>query len=267
MKNLLEMIALARTQGIVTLEKSGVRNLSPAEMNAFFDLAKECQPFVFARKNIIPTHIQVAEDETLDAPFRVFHIECDDGDLTVGFNPDHNGNGQPISHVNISSVLVEEVKPNEFIYYCVAYYGQEFGKRLVKFSGEHAKGIDPIAIAFMSRLKKESWGHEKIRERTKIGTGASKQTITYRGVIHICPDKQAERYQESIKTRKVDWNASWKVRGHWRRFEGLGKNRLGQYCVTGMTWVSDYVKGNKELEPMARVRAVHAGNNLESHSQ
>jgi hypothetical protein len=33
------------------------------------------------------------------------------------------------------------------------------------------------------------------------------------------------------------------VRGHWRKVNGIGKDRSGEYCVKEFTWVTEHDKG------------------------
>ena len=47
---------------------------------------------------------------------------------------------------------------------------------------------------------------------------------------------------------KVEKQISWNVRGHWRRLHNalsIGKDRAGEYVVSGFTWVKDFIKGNQ----------------------
>lgn len=261
MKNLLELLQIARVKGFTKMQDDLPLPMSSRqELADFFDLAEECQPFVFARKNVGPVDISVEDDEVLDAPFRVFSMEMNEGCLTVSKGGVHTLNDSSpnieAGRCDIACIMCVETAPHRFTYYALVDMGKLEGKRVVQFTDLGQRSIETVAIEFMRRLRKESWGQEKVRERVKIGVGSSKRTVTYRGVIHIAPDKQAGSYSESLGSRQVDWSTAWKVRGHWRRHDGLGKDRSGRYCVSGMTWVTDHVKGNKALEPLARVRMV-----------
>jgi len=44
------------------------------------------------------------------------------------------------------------------------------------------------------------------------------------------------------------------VRGHWRKHEGIGKDREGIYGVEGFTWVSEHVRGPGNLPLVKKVR-------------
>jgi hypothetical protein len=54
----------------------------------------------------------------------------------------------------------------------------------------------------------------------------------------------------------IEWSHRWSVRGHWRTVPGLGKNREGQYSVTGHTWVSEHEKGPEDAPLITKTRLV-----------
>ena len=63
-----------------------------------------------------------------------------------------------------------------------------------------------------------------------------------------------ERYDNRITPiTHLEYSHSFRVRGHWRHHNGIGKNRQGVYNVEGYTWVTDYLKGEGELVKRVRV--------------
>jgi hypothetical protein len=54
---------------------------------------------------------------------------------------------------------------------------------------------------------------------------------------------------------KIDWKHQWRVRGHWRKISDrmIGKDREGEYCIVGRTWVKDFVKGDGPLIEKTRI--------------
>lgn len=52
---------------------------------------------------------------------------------------------------------------------------------------------------------------------------------------------------------KIDWKHSWSVVGHWRKIKKLGKNRVGEYCEVGRTWVNPSIKGSGTFISKPRV--------------
>jgi hypothetical protein len=66
--------------------------------------------------------------------------------------------------------------------------------------------------------------------------------------------------------RRVEWSHRWFVMGHWRKFEGLGKNREGGRDVEGYTWVTEHTKGPTEAPLVNKVRMMHGGKSHETNS-
>lgn len=52
----------------------------------------------------------------------------------------------------------------------------------------------------------------------------------------------APKPSESSGSCEIAWQHRWKVRGHWRRVVGMGKDPEGQ-SIKGYTWVRECVKG------------------------
>jgi hypothetical protein len=66
-------------------------------------------------------------------------------------------------------------------------------------------------------------------------------------------------------SRNIDWSHKWTCSGHWRYFynqehtvdfEKIGKNRDGDYCERGRTWVSDHVKGPEDAPLIKKTRVI-----------
>lgn len=57
------------------------------------------------------------------------------------------------------------------------------------------------------------------------------------------------------EVNKIDWKHSWSVVGHWRAVERIGKNRHGEYCEIGRTWVNPCLKGNGDFIKKTRMAA------------
>ena len=77
--------------------------------------------------------------------------------------------------------------------------------------------------------------------------------------IYYVLDKKEEtkkaKYNQIQSRGHLEFTHSFKVRGHWRRIDekSLGKDRQGNYGITGFTWVNEYVKGEGELVQRLRV--------------
>lgn len=84
-----------------------------------------------------------------------------------------------------------------------------------------------------------------------VGCGLSKQRIKDRTgaplikkIVYISAKKTRTEFSKEIG-EAIDWSHRWLVMGHWRKIEGLGKNREGVYCEYGHTWVQPHEKGPK----------------------
>ncbi len=77
--------------------------------------------------------------------------------------------------------------------------------------------------------------------------------------IYYVLDKKEEttknKYHSIRAIGKLEFNHSFKVRGHWRKVSDktYGKDRNGNYNILGYTWVTEYVKGEGELVKKLRV--------------
>ena len=62
--------------------------------------------------------------------------------------------------------------------------------------------------------------------------------------ITFISDKKYISDIERTVGEKLDWKHSWKVMGHWREISGIGKDRDGNYCMIGKTWVNPCIRGD-----------------------
>jgi len=89
-------------------------------------------------------------------------------------------------------------------------------------------------------------GEEKISWYKKTGSRNIKP-ITY------VTRKRTDRDYYNLTQNIVKWSHSWRVCGHWRRIETIGKDRYGSYGVRGFTWVKDHIKGDGDLVEKQRI--------------
>lgn len=59
-----------------------------------------------------------------------------------------------------------------------------------------------------------------------------------------------------VRGYKLRWTHRFWVRGHWRKVPYVGKNRHGDYCVKGFTWVEPHIKGPENTELVNKIRIV-----------
>lgn len=235
MKYFLEMIVVAKKQGFIHYleHKSGNKRVEPFH---FFECAEKSKVFVFSKKNKETEHLQelIVDEEgntvymKLDAPFEVFSFEILGGCLTSPGPNEFPG--------YIWCVMAYEIEPKKFAYYALVSVNDQ---KLVMST----RTLDALCEAYINRLNDESQGEEKVDKLTVlISKTKGKYEHKIKKIIHIRPKKdQIKSNSETSNT--IDWSHRWFVRGHWRVTEGLGKDREGNYCVEGFTWVKEHVKG------------------------
>lgn len=246
MRRLLEMCEVVKKQGITA-------NGEFINDSAFWDFIEECQPFVFSLRGETLEAPEVKDEngETIDvpfdAPFKVFSIEMLDGLVTV---PEH-GADMPTS---VHCIVVVEYEPRDYVYYThltTVLNGETLNVVL------KTDELDGLAVKFIERMNREKCGTEKIRERVKIGVGKSKRTVTFRKIVHVRPKKIFDSKDlESFSGRQIEWTHRWWRRGHWRKIDGLGKDRAGIYRVAGQTWVTEHTAGGQDAPLISKVRVV-----------
>lgn len=69
--------------------------------------------------------------------------------------------------------------------------------------------------------------------------------------------KNKKNKMTSFGGSEIDWSHRWEVRGHWRSIRGVGKDRNGDYKISGLTWVKDFVKGPEDKIFVKKTRIVN----------
>jgi hypothetical protein len=257
MRQFIELVETVKQHGFATLETTegyvaGLPEPEKADtkknLDFFFSLVEKCQPFVFSRSGEIRELPDMVDEDgiflnkNLDAPFECFSIELLDGALTIP-SPEQN------VHITIHAMLCFEYAPKRFNYFYM-WSGRAKKKRVI-CSG----AMDVLAEAFVQRLNYEKCGVERVREKIRIGSGESRRLHIVKRLIHVRPKSQIT--ETSLSGRSIEWSHRWFVRGHWRKTNGLGKDREGSYCVEGYTWVSEHEKGPDHLPTIKKVRVVN----------
>ena len=157
----------------------------------------------------------------------------------------------------IASALIYEIAPNNFDVFLLTI-STEDGHFRVHFSNTEkekmhgSKGFHFLDSAIKA-IHNGKEGVEKVKKYLKIGRGKNKENHKINRIIHIREKKTSEDKIKSVSGRSIDWSHSWLVRGHWRRIDGIGKNRLGEYVIEGKTFVSPHQKGKGDLIKKVRM--------------
>lgn len=277
MKKFLQMIEVVKRQGdIVVFEASKPHeNQRRYSSESFFHFAEHCNPIVFSPTSGDPVDLEGAVDmekiddqlkdlrkdpdgtekyfTLLNAPFKIFSVEVlgDNNYVTVSRDEDQ-------VEVNTACVMAVEQKPGKFIFFSL-FTGFVMGKVLETVVISYDMGL--IIGALLERLDRETIGVEATRERIKVGSGSDKRVITFRKIIHVRP-KRAQVATSEITRRAIDWTHRFAVRGHWRKVDKLGKDRNGDYCVEGHTWVSEHIRGPEDAPLITKTRLVTDQSNV-----
>mgnify|MGYP001565127442 CR=1 FL=1 len=104
-----------------------------------------------------------------------------------------------------------------------------------------------LQTEFVDAYQKSFRSGYKIK-RGKLIKLESKYTVIYR------KQPNQKLFNKILETSEVEWNYRWRVRGHWRRIEGIGKDPEGNK-VQGFTWIKECIKGpeNKPLLNKPRI--------------
>lgn len=273
MRHLQTILDILRTDGYVVTLPPGIDGIKHAQWieelpsEKEWEILSQVQPFVFSpgepfdRTNSArmaeASYKDGYDDFTgFDAPFPVFSVEnLDDTPLDFFIMKD----GLRRETV---AIIVVELLPKQYGYYALCR-DPAHPKREYKVFKSNTEG--ETVQAMLERLNKEKMGIESVRQYVKLGTGKKKLTHRIRRIIHVTPKEYISEYPGGH--REVNWTHRFLVRGHWSTFwkdkllrivdhSRIGKDRAGNYCVTGYTWVTEFEKGPKELPLITKTRIV-----------
>ena len=210
------------------------------------------QPFLLESASPNDVELPPARDsEILACPFKFWSFECFNRHISVGETDD----------VYIDVVTVYEVSPGNYIFHVL--FSKDGEERMIKVDQSlktDAKLYSYIAdmvsstLNYMGKLKTGTINlcNKKAKVKRKNGT----VLIRPRNVIYIHDGTDTDNHMVKEIRDEVNWLEGWHVKAHWRRLKNpktLGKDRSGNYCVPGLTWVSECTKGN-DKDIVKRIR-------------
>lgn len=251
MTELMNMIGAIRTLGV-----SG--DIDPITGPTFRHLdneewarIEECRPFVFHETELVDDSRGFIDEfegyehrDDIDAPFKVFSIEAYGGPIAVLYADEDLEKKVPMEY---RCIIVIEREPKSYEYFV---YGVTKKQQFVI----HTNTVGELVAKFLANIKQGQLGDEAVRGSVQIGNGKSKRTHRIRRIIHVAPRGAIENIRRTHSA--VDWSHRFEVRGHWRKTDALGKDRDGNYCVRGYTWVVDHTKGPENLPLIKKTRLV-----------
>lgn len=173
-------------------------------------------------------------------PFEKIFIHSD-AKMTFGSQED----------IYLKSMLVST---NDYINYEVSTLSSnnEIFKRTFRFDRPCWENI--ALRGFLEALNRCDSGEIESREKKKVKDRHGKPWFKTNKVIYCCKNKDQPPHKEILKM--IDWKHSWKVRGHWRKVKGFGKDPAGNLIRNGFTWVVPHVKGDGVLVSKMRTNKI-----------
>lgn len=204
---------------------------------------------------------QTIGDGRLDLPFEICGFEHIDSESSIFSLKSEQAN----KTVDIFAVIIREISPNNYICAHLAQHGTTKDAHepiMLFYAGEKAPAEgNKILSHFLSLVHSSKIGSEKVNLKFRIGHGENRRPYRIRKIIHCIPRDQMN--SESITKRNIDFSHRWEVMGHWRKIDGLGKNRGGEYTTQGYTWVIPHVRGPEDKMLVKKTRVIHAEKNIE----
>lgn len=260
MKKLLELIEVARRQGSIPAPNDSDSGAGFDRQSYSLDhldrwIEQGIKPLVFtpdsdsvSAKNAPDPVVNTKGLPIIDnAPFPLFSLEYA-GSLNISFNETVE-----YAHEVPCIVAIENpIDPCSFVFLIHAKAGN-FLKRYEKVM-LMPQGYEGIVQQMLTRFYGEQVGTIAGRQRIKrLSPGKGKHTI--REVIFISPRRQSI-YTNEGSGKTIDYSHRFAVRGHWRRVSGIGKDRQGNYCIQGYTWVVDSIKGPEDKPLINKTRVI-----------
>ena len=146
-----------------------------------------------------------------------------------------------------NTILVNEITPGKYTFYCEVLHGEKghgFVTSEIDDNGDTSllhETLKAFCRYFIKRLNDKKIKIGKTKSITKYKVNGEKRSI--KEITIVSKTKYISDDLKNKFPRKIDWLTSWKVRGHWRKVDTIGKDRLGEYKVKGYTWVKDCIKG------------------------
>jgi hypothetical protein len=244
----------------------------------FFKYVEESANFVFTPleghahdhvwSEITKEHVSCEPDGThyiksidLDAPFKVFSCEILGRDRYIA------APNSEYSNIHVPCVLAVETKPRRFL--CYTHF-QQVENGIV--TGEMVLVYNEITHylkILIDRMNKEKAGTQSVKEKIRLGSGKDKRHVSIRKVIYISPKKENLEPKTENPGRVIDWQQRSFVRGHWRTLgdNKLGKDRSGDYCVPGETWVTEHTRGPEDKPLIKKTYVVKQENKGEENEE
>jgi len=248
---------------------------NPDKLDSPIDVAKNCARtlsdarLIYIHHDYIKKQVERQKDEGGDVfdfggssdkvfglPFKTCFFELI-GEFSFEGRWKDTSSWVEVIHMNTPFILVEELEPSVFNFFVLNANLQNSTLKILNIN--KSEPLYGFLLGYLSRLltsalydKNTMVGEEynhKIKGEDIFG---KKKIHIINKVVYISPKERAKSIHPS-PGKKINWTHKWEVRGHWRRIKSIGKNRDGEYIISGFTWVKDFVKGDGELVVKSRV--------------
>jgi hypothetical protein len=217
-------------------------------------------------------------DEPMSPPFKTCWFETLTKDYQVAFTSCDGADFYPEAQaanylIGTLGMLVNEVAPNVYDIFsfdlftpksgAATFTGINVWRGVPEEMSQDNLEVQPAQLTlrrYLRALHISEAATEHTNEVVRLrNPDNSKKDRFYpiRRIIRILPRKLRNSAIAPVSQGgTVDWSHRWEVRGHWRKVSTIGKDRKGDYCVAGFTWVNPFVKGPEEGELVRKTRLI-----------
>lgn len=212
--------------------------------------------------------------EPLDLPFRTCVFECFD-DRTM----DVQVIGAAYDEIRFDFIGAHEYSPQSYFYFgfgCTTKNSQKSPPRFFFCYDDYSSlpGHKPeniaksfnlskimrvrlnISLDLLNRKSSAVGRVIALRPKLKVKIQGIKHFIKFKPITIIRSKEPTSYFETEVFSKKIDWSHRWEVRGHWRRIDGLGKNRDGEYLIQNFTWVKSHIKGPEDAVLIKTTRII-----------
>lgn len=231
------------------------------------ELLGDAHPFFISESLIAPdSSMSTEKNFMIDQPFRTVWVERTDGGALAWFREGETRSWvlgifchEILGVYLISTLLVTPDKNLRPMFRTMTgalreqnVLGQSFENNNLDIELE--KRIHDVMHGIFKRFRKEcAFTNEKIKPiRARVGSGKGRIAVKINKIVRVMLKSERTAYEHAIG-HPVDWSHKWEVMGHWRKVQGLGKDRDDNYTIRGQTWVMPHVKGKGSLVKKQRV--------------
>lgn len=234
--------------------------LSEIDQPKYFYLSRDSYTALIREKRLYDHSIDC--DEPLDMPFSTTIL---DTNFTI-FLAKNKENQVDADRPHVVSLFCKEILPGQYSFGLAAVLYHRNGSSSIAVIPVNDKAHIKVITYFFRRVfhrkSKCNFVDEKTSLKIKIGKKSGRSFLKVSRITHIVLG--GENKQSPILGGTIDWNHCWGVRGHWRVCAGLGKDREGNYTVSGYTWVVPHIKGNQEAPFVEKTKILKIISNQEA---